>query len=60
MAKLAWQKPKLIVLLKGEPEENVLAACKTDGTGGAGSQNNSCYNRPYLMGCQTCSTNSPS
>ncbi len=23
-----WQKPKLIVLVKGRPEENVLGACK--------------------------------
>lgn len=27
-----WQKPKLVVLVRGRPEEHVLAACKTGGT----------------------------
>ena len=32
-----WQKPKLIILYRGRPEESVLATCKSGpwGTGGA-------------------------
>jgi len=38
MTKLKWQRPELIVLHRGRPEESVLEACKynaaPDGTGG--------------------------
>jgi hypothetical protein len=38
MPKSKWQKPELIVLQRGRPEESVLMACKynaaPDGTGG--------------------------
>lgn len=38
MTKFKWQRPELIVLRRGRPEENVLEACKynaaPDGTGG--------------------------
>lgn len=38
MAKFKWQRPELIVLHKGRPEENVLTQCKYNaaplGTGG--------------------------
>jgi hypothetical protein len=30
--KKIWQKPKLIVLVRGRPEESVLAGCKMKGT----------------------------
>lgn len=36
--KKTWEKPKLIILLKGRPEELVLANCK--GTSFAGGRNN--------------------
>jgi hypothetical protein len=29
-----WSRPELIVLVKGKPEEAVLAACKTEGSSG--------------------------
>ena len=29
-----WQKPKLIILYRGRPEESVLADCKTAAGGG--------------------------
>jgi hypothetical protein len=29
MTKKAWKKPELIVLVRGRPEEAVLAGCKT-------------------------------
>lgn len=32
MKKKEWEKPQLIILLKGEPEENVLAGCKMNHT----------------------------
>ena len=44
MKKTKWEKPKLIVLLKGNPEENVLAACKSP-SGITGPQNS-------YRGCQ--------
>ena len=31
-----WEKPKLIILVRGRPEERILAACKTmSGAGGS-------------------------
>ena len=32
MLKKAWSKPELIVLVRGKPEETVLANCKGGGT----------------------------
>ena len=29
--KREWQKPKILVLVRGKAEENVLSACKGDG-----------------------------
>jgi len=38
-----WGKPKLIILTRGNPEERVLAACKSDTQDGSpASSNNSC------------------
>ncbi len=34
MEKKKWEKPMLIVLVRGEPEEAVLADCKIDGNSG--------------------------
>lgn len=42
--KKAWEKPKLVVLVRARPEEGVLTACKT--TGGATSPN------PSNIGCE--------
>ena len=33
--KKIWQKPKLIILARGRPEESVLAGCKMAGSGAA-------------------------
>ncbi len=44
--KKKWQKPKLVVLVKGRPEEFVLTGCKytTRGTNGPrGYDNDGCY-----------------
>ncbi len=35
--KKVWEKPKLIVLVRAEPEESVLASCKLTSGGGGGS-----------------------
>ncbi len=54
MKKDRWEKPKLIILLKGRPEENVLAGCKTDGiTVGAGGVFSGCY-RTFKTTCKKC------
>lgn len=37
--KKKWVKPKLIVLVRGRVEENVLNSCKTAGTGIRGPNN---------------------
>ncbi len=34
--KKKWLKPKLIVLVRGRTEENVLSSCKTSGSGMGG------------------------
>lgn len=41
--KSTWSKPELIVLVRGRPEESVLANCKSDLTAGStGDRNNNC------------------
>ena len=37
-----WIQPKLIVLVRGRPEEGVLSACKTDSQIQPGALNNNC------------------
>jgi hypothetical protein len=38
-----WSKPELIVLVRGKPEESVLAGCKFLGSGsGSDGRNSSC------------------
>jgi len=49
-----WGKPKLLVLTKGKPEENVLWACKwVYNDGGANRTNSGCYSS--WGGCPVCS-----
>jgi hypothetical protein len=51
--KKIWEKPKLIILLKGRPEELVLANCKgSNFTGGRANRNNGCK---YLICLAPCS-----
>ena len=50
--KKTWQKPKLIVLVRGKPEERVLGACKTSTGGGPVSDEGSCRaNEQYCGDC---------
>lgn len=49
--KKIWEKPKLIILLRGRPEELVLADCKASNfAGGRNNQNNACL-RIRFFGC---------
>jgi hypothetical protein len=44
-----WKRPELVVLVRGKPEEAVLAACKLgpgQGILGPGNQFNACANLP--------------
>jgi len=49
MAHRKWEKPQLIVLVKGKPEESVLVNCKTQTISGTGHLNHAydqcCGNR---------------
>lgn len=57
MTKKTWQKPKLIILVRGRPEEMVLSACKTStSSGAAGSKNVGCTRAP----CRNCNAMVPS
>jgi len=55
MTKQVWEKPKLIVLGRGRPEEHVLAGCKQPGsTGGPGKLN--CKNKTGPLDCSIISS----
>jgi len=49
-----WQKPKLVVLVRGRPEEFVLGQCKDTGaTGGPVTSQLDCIEN--MMNCELCS-----
>jgi len=49
--KKAWEKPELVVLTRGNPEEAVLSACKSILSGvNPGSDDNRCVK----MDCELC------
>ena len=52
-AKSEWGTPKLIVLGRGTPEENVLMGCKN--SGGAGNPNANCINKGSGNPCKSTS-----
>ena len=50
-----WTKPKLIVLVRGKPEESVLQGCKTRDGGGPEGDAGACggwYNPECPMRCE--------
>jgi hypothetical protein len=58
-----WEKPKLIVLVRGKPEEAVLEGCKWFGTGdGPNTAQNYCLTAPFAVVCNgdSCSFLQPS
>jgi hypothetical protein len=50
-----WTKPKLVVLVKGRPEEAVLQVCKRQTVRGQGNQNN--CGVAWINPCQNANTN---
>lgn len=54
MSKKKWEKPKLIVLVKGRPEEAILAGCKGGDFTGAAQVVAQCVTD--IDGCGACST----
>jgi hypothetical protein len=56
--KKLWQQPKLLILARSEPEEAVLASCKTGTTSGTASQvttTNGSRHCKTTTGCGDCS-----
>ena len=57
-----WEKPKLIILTRGRPEEMVLGMCKGNGYGegfglsGPGDEVQACFHHEGT--CSTCSSSS--
>ena len=50
-----WQKPKLIVLVRGRPEERVLGDCKSaEDSGGPSSDEGDCIENG--LNCDDCAT----
>ena len=57
MKKKIWEKPKLVVLFRGKPEEAVLQGCKVDQeTIGARDYNSSCYQPIAVLCTEKCLT----
>ena len=55
--KIKWGKPKLIVLVRGEPDERVLAACKMEGLSkGPGNAWGWCFGTYPCPGCNAMDT----
>jgi len=58
--KKSWNKPELIVLVRGGSEEAVLLACKYDGQGGSVIHQWSCQADQCLGVCDTWASSWPS
>ena len=56
--KRIWQKPKLIILERGRPEESILAGCKmSDNSLGPSNSKNACKrNKACTQDCSVIST----
>jgi hypothetical protein len=53
MPKKIWKRPKLVVLYRERPEEDVLQACKDIGVGGRNAT--TCGQGQYVNQCSTLS-----
>lgn len=60
MQKKKWEKPELIVLVRGKPDEAILLACKWGFYGGAGSQDDRCQISWFFCPTGRCETSTPS
>ena len=60
MSKKKWEKPKLVVLVRGMPEEAILGVCKNAGVPNVGpvDQFTSECMEAYAPTCSQCSTRS--
>jgi hypothetical protein len=54
--KKTWQKPKLIILARGRPEESVLLGCKMSGSGASIRNKNIGCEKPCNTPCVVVST----
>jgi len=52
-----WVKPKLIILTRGKPEEDVMTACKTGGTDGPAMNQDMCRTYDPPMCSVVCAAN---
>jgi hypothetical protein len=62
MKKKTWTAPELLVMVRNNPEESTLTACKVGAigpNGGMNSQKNYCA-FTFFGGCSTCTSISPS
>ncbi len=57
--KKKWEKPELVVLVRGRPEEGVLATCKEGYVAGSGSGSYSTHGK-CLDACSACNATAPS
>ena len=53
--KKIWEKPKLIILVRGRPEESVLAGCKLTTVGGPNNVKAKCNLKSGGNKCGVCS-----
>ena len=54
MKKQAWEQPELVILVRGKPEEAILAGCKYVGAprgSGANTSRDNCYMTPAGRTC---------
>ncbi len=58
MKKKKWEKPKLIILTRGKPEERVLMQCKGAVATGYEALGGLCYYQ-FAEGCDYCSSAGP-
>lgn len=54
MKKPKWQKPKLIILTRGKPEERLLGGCKYQDMGGPVTGDTWCINTIPGPSCESC------
>jgi len=60
MIKKKWEKPKLIILTRGEPEERLLGLCKSHAPGGGPAGDEYGCHIVGFMGWLGCADASPS
>jgi len=54
MKKKEWKEPKLVVLFRGKPEEDILRGCKLERIGGPIDHNEACFQPTAILCDQKC------